>query len=356
MKHQFNITFLFGLLFLVGFGAYLTLKPFLVSLLVAFVLSQLFNNWYKKILSKTGNRKPLASLTTSLIILLLVLLPIVLITSIALTEVNDLYREIKANNLTERISYSIDNLPLEKIGISASSYNLKSFLNFDQIIEGIKNNEGLIREFFSKTYEGTTSFVFMIFIMFFSLYYLFKDSDELLKKVMNISPLKNKQEQVLLDKFIAISRATLKGSLVIAIVQATLVAIIFWITGVSSPILWGLIAIIFALIPLVGAGIIWLPVGLFMLILGNIWQGILIIAFGTLVISTIDNVMRPYLVGNDTSLHPLLVLLSTLGGISLFGMIGFLLGPVTIVLFISLLDIYQLEFKADLKRFNTGRK
>jgi len=195
-------------------------------------------------------------------------------------------------------------------------------------------------------------FLFMTFVMFFSLYYFFKDSDKLLKKFMALSPLKDSQEKLLVTKFVTISRATLKGTLVIAIIQGVLMGILFASTGVSSATLWALITVILSLVPLLGTILVWAPVGAFMLLTGSIWQGVVIIVFGGIVVSNVDNLLRPKLVGGEASLHPLLVFLSTLGGIAFFGIVGFLLGPVIIVLLLTLLDIYQIEFKKNLKVFN----
>lgn len=155
-----------------------------------------------------------------------------------------------------------------------------------------------------------------------------------------------------MDRFIMISRATLKGSLVVAIVQGSLVGITLSIAGVPSAVLWGLVAVFFSLIPMIGTAIIWVPAGIISLIMGNVWQGLFILITGALLISTIDNFLRPKLVGNETSLHPLLVFFSSLGGIFAFGLAGFLLGPVVVVLFTTLLDMYKSEFQRELTRLN----
>jgi predicted PurR-regulated permease PerM len=174
----------------------------------------------------------------------------------------------------------------------------------------------------------------------------------MIQKAMNLSPLKNRQEKLLLANFINTSRATLKGSLVVAILQGILSGIILWIAGIPSAVLLGVISFFVSLIPFAGPALILVPIGVISLFLGNIWQGIVLIVFAILVVSTIDNFIRPKLVEEGSGLHPLLVFLSTLGGIALFGIAGFLLGPVIMVLLITLLDIYRREFKVDLKKFN----
>ncbi len=169
---------------------------------------------------------------------------------------------------------------------------------------------------------------------------------------MNISPLKNKQEKLIVSKFVSISRATLKGTLVIALIQGALMTLLFLATGVKSSILWGLVTVLVSLIPMIGTILVWLPVGIVMILMGSLWQGIAIFLLGGIVVSNVDNLLRPKLVGDETSLHPLWVFLSTLGGIAVFGVAGFLLGPVIVVLFMTLLHIYEIEFKTDLKKFN----
>ncbi len=261
--------------------------------------------------------------------------------SLLATEINEFYKKIETDTIRQSLENVIKEIPLAP------------FETDGEKVEGVLQKIGEISlEVVKKTYQGTTSFIFMTFIMFFSLYYLLKDNEKLWKITTELSPLKNNQEEILLKKFVEISRATLKGSLVIAIVQGVLTSLLLMITGVPLAIILGVLTFILSLIPLLGAALIWAPIGIIMLILGNVWEGILILVFGGFVISTVDNILRAKLVEKDTSLHPLLVFLSTLGGIAAFGMAGFLIGPVLVVLFLTLLDIYKMEFKKDLEKFN----
>jgi predicted PurR-regulated permease PerM len=342
MRTQFNTIFLITLLVIVSFGVYVILKPFFVALLLAFVFSQLFHNWFTAILKKVGKKKrSLASGITCFLIFLLIFLPLVGIGSLAVTEMNSLYKNMETEAIRNSLEKIIQEVPIDPLNI-----------NGNKVENALKTIGNISLSVAKKTYQGTTSFIFMAFIMFFSLYYLLKDNEVLWKKIKDLSPLKNNQEDILLKKFVAISRATLKGSLVVAIFQGIVTAILLSATGVPSAIFLGILTVIFSLIPFVGAGFVWAPAGIIMLLLGNIWQGIVIILFGALVISTVDNILRAKLVGNESSLHPLLVFLSTIGGIVAFGMAGFLLGPILIVLFLTLLDIYKMEFGKDLERFN----
>ena len=354
MKNNLNSTFLLILIVLTGTCAYLVFKPFLVALFLAFVLSQLFKKWYEKINKKFNGRPSLASFTLCIVLFFILVIPFFLTASLVAKEATTLYKDIQKTDWQTQLQTFSTSSIAKSIGINFPDIDFQniSAKNSQEIKGNLKNVSNLIFSIVKKTYQGVTHFIFITFVVFFSLYYLFKDGDTIIKKIMALSPLKNTQENQLLKNFISVSNATLKGSLVIAIIQGILMTIIFLITGVSSPIIWGVITILVSLIPMFGAGLVWLPAGVIMLLLGNIWQGILIISFGALVVSVIDNFLRPRLVGKETSLHPILVFLSTIGGIALFGLIGILLGPVIIVFFISLLDIYQIEFKDELKKMN----
>jgi len=348
---HFNTTFLFLLIILVGLGAYFVFKPFLLPIVVAFVLSQLFNGWYKKIL-KIIKFPSLASLLSCLIIFFIIFLPLFFIGSLIVSESNNIYQTLQLNNFSNELISLVEKSPLKNTSFQPNIENFKSFLQTDRALSSIKNTGNLLFLIIKKTYQSTTQFIFMTFVMFFALYYFFKDHEKMIKKIMDLSPLKNRQEKLLLDNFINTSRATLKGSLVVAIIQGVLSGIILWLTGVPFVTLLGVISFFISLVPFAGPALILIPIGLILIFIGNFWQGVILIIFAILVVSTVDNFVRPKLVEGGSGLHPLLAFLSTLGGLILFGIAGFLLGPVIVVLFITLLTIYQQQFKNTLKKFN----
>lgn len=350
-KHNFNTTFLFLLLGLVGYGTYLLFKPFLVALLLAFILSQLFKNWHKKLTKVFWKKDYLGSFATCSLILLIIIIPLILISGLILTEATQLYEVIQKNHFAEMFAPSEMVVPGTSIRIETSQ--LHQIIGTDWIVGGMKNAGTILAVIVKSAYQGTSQLFFMTFVMFFSLYYLFKDGDWILRKIMDLSPLKNKQEKNLIKKFIEISRATLKGTLVIAVIQGTLTGLLFALLGMPSSALLGVVTVFFSLIPLLGPVFVWAPAGIIELLIGNIWSGIIIIVFGTLVISLVDNILRPKLVGDDSGLHPLLIFLSTFGGLAIFGIIGFLIGPIIVAMFIAILHIYKTEFKEDLKGFNS---
>ena len=175
------------------------------------------------------------------------------------------------------------------------------------------------------------------------MFYFFRDGDKLVNYAKSLSPLGEEYDNKLFDNFTRISRATVKGTLIIGLAQGSLGAITLWIFGVNTWLLWGFIMVIFSIIPVVGAWSVLVPVGIIQIISGNTWSGIFILIISTIIISNIDNLIRPYLVGKDAKMHDLLIFFSTLGGIGLFGIMGFIIGPIIASLFLSLLQIYKQE-------------
>jgi predicted PurR-regulated permease PerM len=200
----------------------------------------------------------------------------------------------------------------------------------------------------NRTSRGTLEFVVLLFITLFTLFYFFRDGPRMVRKLRSLVPLDREYKNALIGRFTSVARATVKGTLLIALVQGTLSGLTLWIFGVGSPFLWGVVATLFSIIPLVGAWLVLYPAAAIQAIQGNYWQAIGIAVVTIVVIVNVDNLLRPRLVGQETGMHDLMVFFSTLGGIGLFGATGFILGPMVAALFLALLDIYSREFKDDL--------
>jgi len=356
MNKNFASLFLFILLALLLWSNYLLFKPFLISIIFALVLSQIFKKWFLRLSHFLSGRKSLASVLLCLCIFFFLFLPLLGIASLTVSEINNFYQTFQSESWLE----SFSNLSRS---ISADNYlsspgDEASFLQItpEKISSLQQTIGGYLLTALKILYQSASHFIFMSFVMFFSLYYFFKDGDALIRQIKKISPLKDAQEEKLFVNFMAISRATLKGSFILAVIQGAVLSLLFWILGISSPVFWGVLTALFSLIPFVGTAAIWLPVGIFLLIEGDISQGIIVLLFGALVISNIDNLLRPRLVGKDSGLHPLLVFFSTLGGIAIFGLAGFFIGPIITALLLSVLEIYQIEFKKELSAFNHLKK
>ena len=179
------------------------------------------------------------------------------------------------------------------------------------------------------------------------MFYFYIDGPVILNRIIWLSPLNDQYEKKIIEKFVSVTRATIKGTLLIGIAQGILGGIVIWAVGIPSPIFWSLLMAILSIIPGVGVVIILLPASVFLIIKGSIIAGIIMIA-SCIVIGLIDNFLRPMLVGRDLKMHDLLILFSTLGGIGMFGLVGFFIGPIIASLFITVLNIYEEVYKKEL--------
>ncbi len=344
-----NVYFFFLLFLGVGAVVFFIFQPFLTAMVAAAILAALFEPTYDTLMRWTRDRRGTSALLTCLLVIAIIVTPVFFVLSLAIGEASTIFHSFgEETSLKKFIGQSVDffrGIPyLNLIGADT--------LNQDRILDDIKNLSQNALGLLQAAYQGITHFVFWVFVMFFTLFYFLIDGRRAVAFLMRLSPLRDEHDKLLIKKFVSISRATLKGTLVVGVVQGFLGGVAFWIAGVPSPAIWGLIMVLFSIIPLVGSAAVWLPAGLIMLFLGNIWQGIFILSVGAGVISLIDNILRPKLVGRDTQMHPLLVFFATLGGIAYFGLPGFVIGPIIVSLFMALGEIYGIEFRKQLKEYN----
>ena len=189
--------------------------------------------------------------------------------------------------------------------------------------------------------------IISFFVMLYLLFFLLRDGEDLAHRIRDALPLRIAQQHALFRRFTMVIRATVKGSIVVAIVQGALGGLIFWLLGIEGALLWGAVMAVLSLLPAVGAGLVWLPVSLYLLATGEVWKGIALIAFGGLVISTVDNVLRPILVGGQTKIPDYLVLIATLGGITIFGVNGLVIGPVIAAMFLAAWNLFAEQQSAN---------
>ena len=197
--------------------------------------------------------------------------------------------------------------------------------------------------------QGAFSFAISLGIMLYLTFFLFRDGARLTSTIGVRIPLAVQQRRDLFEKFATVIRATIKGSIVVAIVQGVIGGIVFWFIGIEAALLWGVVMGFLSLLPAVGTGLVWVPVAIYLFATGQTWQGAVLTGCGIFVIGMVDNVLRPILVGKDTRMPDYVVLISTLGGISVMGINGFIVGPVIAALFISAWDIFLAERKISIE-------
>jgi predicted PurR-regulated permease PerM len=354
MKLQnYNTYFFFGMLGAVSIATFFLFKPFLTAILTAAILAALFQKPYQYLVRKTKERVHLSSLITVMLIFCIIIIPVLTVTGLITNEANKIFQRISSGDTQYQetianVFRSLEQTPL------LQSINISEKIEQQDIGGIIQNVSKWVLTIAQKTYQGVASFILWFFVMFFTLYYFLIEGKTIMKRIMFLSPLKDSQESLLIERFLSISKATLKGTLIIGIIQGSLGGLLFAALGMSSAVIWAVVMTILSVIPLLGAGIVWFPAAIIMFAFGEVVKGIIILIFGGAVISTIDNILRPKLVGRDTQMHPLLVFFATLGGIAVFGIAGFIIGPIIMALFLALWEIYAVEFKDQIESYNQG--
>jgi predicted PurR-regulated permease PerM len=318
------------------------LWPFAGAILWAVLLSTIFAAWYQGLLKWMPRQRNVASSATVLLIAILVVIPLTLVASALIQEASGLVGRFQSGELDLQRSLSEfrSSLPewaanllaqFELTGLAAVRERLSAALTQGwQLIARQALSFGQV----------TVNFLLGVFIMLYLLFYLLRDGDTLLAYAQRAIPLPPEQQQALASSFTATVRGVLKGDLVVAVVQGILGGLIFWVLGIGTPMLWGALMAVLSLLPVLGTGLVWAPAAIYLLLTGSVWKGIILLAFGTLVISTIDNVLRPVLVGTDVKMPSYVVLVSSLGGIAIFGVNGFVIGPLLAALFLTAWEMY----------------
>jgi predicted PurR-regulated permease PerM len=189
--------------------------------------------------------------------------------------------------------------------------------------------------------KGTANFIVSLLLVLYLLFFFLRAGGALTRLIRDAVPLRAEQQRALFTKFAVVTRAMFKGNLLVAAVQGALGGLIFWFLGIHAPVLWGVLMAFLSLLPAVGAAAVWLPVAVYFLATGAVWEGVVLIAYGAFVVGLVDNLLRPYLVGKDTQMPDYVVLISTLGGIAIFGLDGLVMGPVIAAMFIAVWDIFS---------------
>ncbi|MDG0979281.1 MAG: AI-2E family transporter [Halieaceae bacterium] len=328
----------------VSFAFLYLMLPFFSVILWACIIALLFHPLNTKLLNRYPRRENTAALVTLFACIVIAVTPAVFLTSSFIKQGTAIYQQLESGQLKPalwidqiRQAFPIIDEVLASLGFDITK--VKQQLGALSVDAGkiMASNALLIG-------QNTLSWFVSLGLMLYLTFFMLRDGANLIPILIRALPLGDERERLLMQKFAEVTRATIKGSLVVAMAQGALGGLIFWLLDIPGPVLWGVIMTVLSLIPVVGASLIWLPVGLYLLATGNTSDGITLIAFGAIVIGLVDNILRPILVGRDTKLPDYLVLLSTLGGFTMFGMTGFVLGPLIAVLFITFWEIFSREF------------
>ena len=318
------------------------LLPFYGAVFWGFILAVMFMPLNDYFLSKIPKKKNTAALLTLSVCLLIVIIPLIVVIGALTQESAALYQKIltRSVNFDTSFQFIVSKLP-DWVTDLLNHSGITTLAEFQQkISSGVLQASQYIAGKLFVIGQNILDFAIGFGIMLYLLFFLLRDGNELATRIRKIIPLADGHKTLLLTKFTGVIRATVKGNLVVAIVQGALGGLVFWFLGIEAALLWGAIMSVLSLLP-AGSGVIWVPVAIYFLATGAIMKGVILLVFGILVIGLIDNLLRPLLVGKDTQMPDYLVLISTLGGMALFGLNGFVIGPVIAALFLTAWELFS---------------
>ncbi len=286
----------------------------------------------------------MASLLTLLCIVLGVVIPLALLGLSVMHESMSLYEQIVAGDIKPNkvIAYLERSVPVLTQGLE----NLG--LDWERIKEGLSQGAMEASQFVATHLvsigQNTVRLGVMLAIALYLLYFFFKDGEWLVGGIMRVIPLDLQRQQSLAARFAQVSKATIKGTFVVAVVQGGLGGLLFWILGIQAATLWGVVMTILSLIPMLGSALVWGPAAIILISMGSVLKGVVLLVLGSTLIGLADNVLRPVLVGRETRLPDYVVLVSTLGGLSVFGVSGLVIGPVLAAVFLTVWEMFGEEF------------
>ena len=320
------------------------ISGFLMPVFWAAVLAVIFRPLYRAWLEKMRGRSSLAAVATILIVLVLVILPLLFLGVMVSRETTALYQRFADGELNFEQQLESYRRAVPRVSAFLGEIGIDS----EETRQGIARAASAASEFLAehalRMGQGAVEFTILLFLMLYFLFFFLRDGDRLITQILRTLPLSHAREQQLLGKFAEVSRATIKGTCVVGTVQGALGGLAFWALGLPAPVLWGVLMAFMSILPVLGPAIIWGPAAIILLLNGQTAKGIILIVVGTLVIGLVDNILRPILIGRDTRMPDYLVLLATLGGLAVFGISGFVIGPLLAAFFITFWGMFEREF------------
>jgi predicted PurR-regulated permease PerM len=344
---RFRHAFLILLVVAISAAFLAMVRVFLLTIVLAALFTGVIYPAYRRIIGLLGGRTKLAAVATLVLLLVLVIVPLVMLAGAVANE---------AQRVNETILPRLQRLVDEP---GEFERRLRPLLRYDfirpyrtQILTKTGELVGGAGVFvfaaLSATTRATATFIFQFVVLMYTMFFFLIDGPALLAAVLGYVPLGASDKQRMLERFVSVTRATLKGTILIGAAQGALAGVAFWAAGIEGAIFWGAIMTVLSIIPGIGAAIVWVPAAIILMATDQIWTGLGLALFCALVVGSVDNVLRPALVGRDTRMHELLIFFSTLGGLLLFGAMGFILGPILAALFVTVWEMFGVAFRSEL--------
>ena len=321
--------------------------PFLKPLLLGAMLAGLSRPLYHWITHLVGDRRSLGAALTLLLLFVLVVGPISAFIGVVVGQAVNvstqaipwLQEHFGAGNTFNAREWLAGRFP------SLAPYLPDQAKLVEQVGAIAQSAGGFLVAGASRIGAGTAAFLLNLFVMLYAMFFFLRDGRAILEKIFYYMPLHHEDEELVLQRFTSVTRATIKGTLVIGMIQGALAGFGFWVAGIDGAAFWGTIMVVLSIVPGIGAALIWVPAVIYLFVTGQTLAGTLLGAWCAAVVGTVDNVLRPTLVGKDAKRPDLLILVGTLGGLFLFGPIGFIVGPIVCGLFLTVWDIYGTTFR-----------
>lgn len=357
-SERFSRGWLLILLMLVMLTFFWMVRIFVTPFILAAVFVVLAYPMHESLVRLLRGHRSTAALLSCIILSLGILIPFYVTTNLVVAEAVDIYEATQPQfeSMQERGQEWLAELERWRESLPAPISEQLPAISFESIdwngsiqkLSGSLTN--MLASLINRTSRGTAQLAFGLLVVLFTMYYLFRDGTRAVARLRYLSPLDAYYEDLLVDRLISVSRATMRGSIILGFVQGGIGAITLAICGVPSAILWGIAMVVLSVIPLVGTWLVMYPIALVQALQGHWLVATVIVVVTAGLISNIDNLLRPRLIGRGAGMHDLLVFFATLGGISVYGVMGFIVGPIIGALFVAMLDIYALEFKPHLER------
>ena len=336
---------LLAIVLLTGITFLSMVKVFFVPVVLAAVFAGLFYPLYEWLLKFARGRRGISAFLFCLVLSIGVLVPGYGLVHLVAREAVRYYQTIQTKGLR---SFEADFQSLVQRYPVLQSFHLEKLPLQATVDQALKKAADLLVTAVNRASRETFELVANFFLTFFTMFYFLRDGPKLVQQLKYFSPLADRYEDQLIGRFLVVTRSTLKGTLLVALIKGTLGGLTFLAFGLDAPVLWGVVMAFLSVLPVVGAWLVMYPAAAVLLLGGHVWAGLAMFLIAAFVIGSIDNVLQPILVGRDSGMHELLVFFSMLGGIGAFGMAGFVVGPAIAVLFLTLLDIYGTEFNHQL--------
>jgi predicted PurR-regulated permease PerM len=344
---RFRKAFLLALVIAVSVGFFLTIRSFLMTILVAAIFAGLAYPLYSYLQPRLGGSRPLASAATLVLTIVLFVAPLLGILTVVVNQAIRITTTVKplVERLVKEPSYLDQQLQRIPGHEFVAPYREQILTRAGDIIDTLGT---FLVGSLSDATRGTVTFVFHAVLFLYTMFFLLMDGPAMLRAILAHLPLRDTEKEQMKDRFLAMTRATIKGTIIIGIIQGMLSGLAFWAVGIPDAIFWGVVMVVLSILPVVGGALVWVPACIILAVTGEFLKALLLAGFCSLVVGSVDNILRPRLVGRDTKMHDLVILFSTLGGIITFGPIGFIVGPILAGLFVTSWEIFAVSYRTEL--------